>query len=261
MNLLYGENIDVRFGEQQILDRVSVQLPEGAITAIVGPNGSGKSTLLRALSRSVRLQNGTICFAGRDISAIKRNVLAQEMAVLPQSPLAPPDLTVRDLVEYGRYPHRRWWRRGDERDAGIVNDAMRQTGVHAMSERLVNTLSGGERQRVWIAMALAQQPKLLLLDEPTTYLDISHQLEIMELLAKLNREQGLTVGMVIHDINHAVNYAQNIVVLKEGRIALAGIPQTVIEPGLLRNVFGVESELAITQEGRTQVMITGLCKG
>ncbi len=261
MNLLYGENIEVRFGELQILHRVSVQLPEGAITAIVGPNGSGKSTLLRALSRSVTLQKGNIYFAGRDISAIKRSVLAQEMAVLPQSPLAPADLTVRDLVEYGRYPHRRWWRRGDEREAGIVNDAMQQTGVHAMAERLVNTLSGGERQRVWIAMALAQQPKLLLLDEPTTYLDISHQLEIMELLAKLNREQGLTVGMVIHDINHAVNYAQNIIVLKEGRIALSGIPQSVIEPGLLRNVFGVESELAITQEGRTQVMITGLCRG
>lgn len=261
MGLLQGENITVRIAERLILDRVSLDLPEGRVTAIIGPNGSGKSTLLRALTRGVRLEQGNVRLNDRDIGRIKPTQLAQELAVLPQSPLAPADLTVRDLVEYGRYPHRRWWRASAAEEADIIAAAMEQTAVTAMAGRLVTTLSGGERQRVWIAMALAQQPKLLLLDEPTTYLDICHQLEVMELLARLNREQGLTVGMVIHDINQAAAYAQHVIVLQDGKVAVAGAPSDVLEPQLLRSVFGVESERIRTQGGVEQVLITGLCRG
>ena len=260
MELLTAQHLSVKLGERLILDDVSFQLPKGKITAIIGPNGSGKSTLLRAVSQSVKLQQGSVFFAGRALAGMNPGAIAREMAVLPQTPLAPPDLTVRDLVEYGRYPHRRWWRSVDAQEGEIINLAMRQTGVANMADRLINTLSGGERQRVWIAMAIAQQPKLLLLDEPTTYLDVSHQLEIMELLKSLNEAHGLTVGMVIHEINHAVSYAHQVVVLNEGRIAMAGSPRDAIKPELLRQVFGVESEIAHTAAGKMQLLITGLHK-
>ena len=260
MDILTANNITVSFDDKVILNDVSMLLPKGRITAIIGPNGSGKSTLLKAVSRNIKPQQGKVFFAGRDLAKMKHSLVAREMAVLPQTPLAPPDLTVRDLVEYGRYPHRSWWKRNEDGEGEIIEQAMRQTGVGSMSDRLISTLSGGERQRVWIAMAIAQQPQLLLLDEPTTYLDVSHQLEIMELLKRLNEERGLTVGMVIHEINHAAAYAHQVVVLKDGRVAMAGSPQEAIEPTLLRSVFGVESEIAYTGAGKMQLLITGLHK-
>lgn len=260
MPMMNTKQIAVSFDGKQVLKNITLNVEKGQMISILGPNGSGKSTFLKVLSRNLKPDQGSVYLDGHDLLELKAKVVAKKMAVLPQSPQAPKDLTVRDLVEYGRYPHQSWWQGRSKEDDDCVNWALLETGLENMSERIVSTLSGGERQRVWIAMALAQKPEVLLLDEPTTYLDICHQLEIMELLAEFNRVHKITVAMVLHDINHAARYSDRIVVVHQGQVFAVGEPKDVITAHTLRTVFGVESEITIDHLGKPVVLITGLTK-
>ena len=239
--IIKAQNICVSINDKEIVHNLSLEIPEGKVTAIIGPNGCGKSTTLKALSRILPYK-GSVTFKGNEMSALSQREFAKSLAILTQSPQAPSDLTVNDLVEMGRFPHRGFLGRGGKDDKEHVEWALEQTGVTAMRNRLLNTLSGGERQRAWIAMALAQRPEVLLLDEPTTYLDICHQLEIMQLIGRLNRELGLTVVMVVHDLNHAIMYADHVVVVKEGKLVTSGAPREIITADLLAEVFKVKAD-------------------
>ena len=239
--IIKAQNICVSINDKEIVHNLSLEIPEGKVTAIIGPNGCGKSTTLKALSRILPYK-GSVTFKGSEMSALSQREFAKSLAILTQSPQAPSDLTVNDLVEMGRFPHRGFLGRGGKDDKEHVEWALVQTGVTAMRNRLLNTLSGGERQRAWIAMALAQRPEVLLLDEPTTYLDICHQLEIMQLIGRLNQELGLTVVMVVHDLNHAIMYADHVVVVKAGKLVTSGAPREIITADLLAEVFKVKAD-------------------
>lgn len=249
MGVINADNIIVKLSDKIILKGITLEIPKGKVTAIIGPNGCGKSTTLKALARIIPHAHGNITYDGQDINTFSNKEFAKRLAILTQSPQSPPDLTVTDLVELGRFPHRSWWKRNTTEDEQCVEWALKQTSMRHMRSRLLSTLSGGERQRAWIAMALAQKPQVLLLDEPTTYLDISHQLEVMKLLKKLNNELGLTVIMVLHDINHALQYADNIAVMKRGEIVAVGEPEETISPDLLREVFRVKVDKFIGSNG------------
>jgi iron complex transport system ATP-binding protein len=250
MAILSANGITVNLGDKLIINNLSISVSPEKIMSIVGPNGSGKSTLLKALSRNLKPSAGTINLFGLDIQSYSAQKLASQMAVLHQAARAPSDLTVRDLVEYGRFPHRKWWQNKNKDDEDIVDSALIDTGLIKLANRLVNTLSGGEQQRAWIAMALAQRPRILLLDEPTTYLDIAHQLEIMELIADLNKSQGLTIVMVLHDLNQAAQYSDTIAVLQQGKLYSLGSPREIITPLMLRDIFGVEADIWLDDDGR-----------
>ena len=239
--IIKAQNISVSINEKEIVHGISLDIPEGKVTAIIGPNGCGKSTTLKALSRILPYK-GSITFKGQEMSTLSQREFAKCLAILTQSPQAPSDLTVNDLVEMGRFPHRGFLGRAGKDDKEHVEWALEQTGVKEMRYRLLNTLSGGERQRAWIAMALAQRPEVLLLDEPTTYLDICHQLEIMQLIGRLNQELGLTVVMVVHDLNHAIMYADHVVVVKAGQLVTSGAPREIITADLLADVFKVKAD-------------------
>lgn len=239
--IIKAQNICVSINDKEIVHNLSLEIPEGKVTAIIGPNGCGKSTTLKALSRILPYK-GNVTFKGKEMSSISQREFAKYLAILTQSPQAPSDLTVNDLVEMGRFPHRSFLGRGGKDDQEHVKWALAQTGVTGMRNRLLNTLSGGERQRAWIAMALAQRPEVLLLDEPTTYLDICHQLEIMQLIIRLNQELGLTVVMVVHDLNHAIMYADHVVVVKAGKLVTSGAPREIITADLLADVFRVKAD-------------------
>ena len=239
--IIKAQNICVSINDKEIVHNLSLEIPEGKVTAIIGPNGCGKSTTLKALSRILPYK-GSVTFKGNEMCALSQREFAKSLAILTQSPQAPSDLTVNDLVEMGRFPHRGFLGRGGKDDKEHVEWALAQTGVTAMRNRLLNTLSGGERQRAWIAMALAQRPEVLLLDEPTTYLDICHQLEIMQLIGRLNQELGLTVVMVVHDLNHAIMYADHVVVVKAGKLVTSGAPREIITADLLAEVFKVKAD-------------------
>ncbi len=258
MNILATENLSLCFGEKRVVEELSLTIEKGKILSILGPNGSGKSTLLKALSRKLKPTSGVVYFTGKDIQTFNSKNLACQLAVLMQSPQAPGDLTVRNLVEYGRYPHQHWWKGQSKEDNNLVDWALEQTGISNMENRLVNTLSGGEQQRTWIAMALAQKPGVLLLDEPTTYLDICHQLEIMDLIVRLNKENGITVVMVLHDINHAARYSDLIAVLRQGKLFAVGQPVEVITTTMLRDVFNVEADICVGRDDRPICIIQGL---
>lgn len=240
--ILQAHNIDIGINNKTIVHDLSLDIPEGKITAIIGPNGCGKSTTLKALSRIWPCLKGNVTFKGKDIKDFSHRDFAQCLAILTQSPQAPTDLTVQDLVEMGRFPYRGFLGRSSKDDDKHVEWALQQTNMTNMRKRLLHTLSGGERQRAWIAMALAQRPEVLLLDEPTTYLDICHQLEVMKLLVKLNRELGLTVVMVIHDLNHALQFAEYVAVMKSGELVKCGAPSDIVTSKLLADVFRVKAE-------------------
>lgn len=258
--LLEAKHVDIGVNEKIIVHDLSLQIPAGRITAIIGPNGCGKSTTLKALSRVWPCRKGGVFFQGRDIKSFSQRELAQSLAILTQGPQAPADLTVEDLAEMGRFPHRGFLGRAAKDDGEQVAWALAQTNMTGMRRRLLHTLSGGERQRAWIAMALAQRPQALLLDEPTTYLDICHQLEVMQLLLKLNRELGLTVVMVVHDLNHAIQYADYAAVLKQGRLFTCGAPKEIITARLLAQVFGVRADEFICSNGLRALLPVDLCR-
>jgi iron complex transport system ATP-binding protein len=222
-----------------VADDLSIAIPDGRITAIVGPNGCGKSTLLRALARLLRPQSGSVLLDGVDIARLSTRTVATQVGILPQSPVVPDGLAARDLVGRGRHPHQRWFRQWSYDDERAVDAAMAATATSELAERLVDELSGGQRQRVWIAMALAQGTDILLLDEPTTFLDLAHQVDVLELLTTLNAEQGRTVVLVLHDLNQACRYADHVIAMADGTVAAAGAPREVITEELVQRVFGL----------------------
>lgn len=259
MPILSAKNITITLNHKEILKDVNLCIGEGKRTVILGPNGSGKSTVLKALAGLLRCTSGKIYFEQQELQHISKHKLAQKMAILPQGAEAPRDLTVGELVEYGRFPYRKWWGRAPKDDEKCVNWALKQTGMNQFQHRLVHTLSGGERQRAWIAMALAQSPRVLLLDEPTTYLDIAHQLEVMHIISKLNRDSGISVVMVLHDMNHAIQFADEIIILKDGVIFDKGEPEKVITVDMLKKVFGVSADVFTNCDGKT-VLVPKLLK-
>lgn len=236
--VLQAERIVVDYGARPVLDDLSLSIGQGTTLALVGPNGSGKSTLLKALARLLAPRVGRVWLDGQPIIGTAPREVARRLAVLPQSPAIPQGLTVREVVQQGRHPHRGALRGLRSDDHAAVTDALDVTGLTGFADRMVDRLSGGERQRVWIALTLAQQTPLLLLDEPTTFLDIGHQLEVLALVARLRIERGLTAVLVLHDLNQAARHADRMVVLSGGRIVADGPPVEVLTPRLCAEVFG-----------------------
>lgn len=241
--MIRAENLSLCYeGSTTVVHQLTLTLQAGHITALVGPNGCGKSTLLRGLSRLLKPTHGTVMLDGQNIHAMKAKDLARQLGILPQAPTAPEGLTVHELVSQGRYPHQNWFQQWSAEDERIVAEALEMTNLTLFADRPVDTLSGGQRQRAWIAMALAQQTDILLLDEPTTYLDLAHQIDVLDLLAELN-DRGRTIVMVLHDLNQAARYADTIVALRGGQIVAQGTPEAVIIPENILQVFGLESQV------------------
>ena len=240
---LEARGLAAGYAERAVLSGLDLALPPGRITAIVGANACGKSTLLRCLARLLAPSGGAALLDGADIRRLPARALARRMGLLPQSPLAPEGVTVAELASRGRHPHHGLLSRWSREDDAAVAEALEATGMTALAERPVDALSGGQRQRAWLAMALAQRTEILLLDEPTTYLDIAHQVEVLDLLADLNRARGTTVVMVLHDLNLAARYADLLVAMAGGRIHAAGPPEEVLTEAMAREVFGLESRV------------------
>ncbi|WP_261665146.1 ABC transporter ATP-binding protein [Deinococcus sp. Marseille-Q6407] len=240
---LEASHLTLGYSNQAILNDLNFSLRGGAVTSLVGANGCGKSTLLRALSRLLVPSGGAVLLDGQDLHRLNPKAVARRLAILPQGPVAPEGLTVEQLVWLGRHPHQGLLGGRSEADRAQVAWALSQTGMTAFVSRPLEALSGGQRQRAWIAMSLAQSTPVLLLDEPTTYLDISHQLEVLELAQRLNREQGKTVVMVLHDLNQAVRYSDELVAVQGGRVYAQGDPAELMTPELLRDVFGLKAHL------------------
>jgi iron complex transport system ATP-binding protein len=240
---LAAEGLSIGYGRTTIVHDLHLTIPRGAFTVLVGPNGSGKSTILRSLARLLGTQSGTILLDGASIADLPAKELARRIGVLSQSPAAPEGLTVRDLVQQGRYPHRSLFGRWSGRDEESCAHAIALTGMDAFQDRPLDSMSGGERQRAWIAMALAQETDILLLDEPTTFLDLAHQLEILDLVADLVHERGKTVVAVLHDLNQAARYGDHMVLLKQGRVVATGRPAEVMTAAAIADVFGVAASV------------------
>ena len=224
-----------------VVDGLDLAVPQRALTVVIGANACGKSTLLRTLARALRPLGGTVLLDGADVATVPSRRLARALGMLPQDPVAPEGLRVADLVGRGRHPHHGWFERWSAHDDEVVAEALAATGTTELADRHVDELSGGQRQRVWIAMALAQDPDVLLLDEPTTFLDLTHQLEVLDLLADLNAERGTTIVMVLHDLNLAARYADHLVVMADGAVLAEGGPAEVITPEVLRAAFRLEA--------------------
>lgn len=240
---LYTEKLHISYGERLIVKNLSVNIPDKKITTIIGSNGCGKSTLLKAITRIISHQSGSVILDGENISTEHTKSLAKKMAILPQTPESASGLTVGELVSYGRFPYQKGFGRLSKQDYQTIDWALEVTGTKDYKFRLVDSLSGGQRQRVWIAMALAQETDIIFLDEPTTYLDMAHQLEVLELLQKLNKEQERTVVMVLHDLNQAARFADYIIALKDGEIVKAGTCDEVITHDVLKKVFHIDAEI------------------
>ena len=244
------EKLGVKIGHKVILHDLSVSFAAGKRTAVVGPNGAGKSTLLRMAAGLSGNYSGTIRLDGTDIRKISRRAMAQKLAILPQGATVPADTTVQQLVDYGRFPYRSWFHPGNvKKDREAVEWAMAVTKVEQFANRQLQTLSGGERQRAFLAMALAQQPQYLLLDEPTTYLDIAHQLEVMEIVTHIKEQYGMTVIMVLHDINHALQYADELAVLTNHKVIAQGTPRDILTVDMLAKVFHVKADIFTNSQG------------
>ena len=239
---LAARGVAVGYGARPVIDGLDVAIPPGVITTIIGPNGCGKSTLLRTLSRLLKPTSGTVVLDGEDIAGLRTRDVAKKLGLLPQAPVAPEGLTVSDLVARGRHPHQSWLRQWSSDDADVVRRALAMTGVSDLADRPVDSLSGGQRQRVWISMTLAQGTDLLLLDEPTTYLDLAHAIDVLDLVDDLH-ESGCTVVMVLHDLNLATRYSDNLVVLRDGAILAQGHPREVITAELLHEAFGLRAKV------------------
>ncbi|MFD6859918.1 ABC transporter ATP-binding protein [Rhodococcus sp. NPDC060090] len=240
---LVAEHLRLGYGDRLIVDDLDLEIPTGVITTIIGPNGCGKSTLLRSLSRLLKPRAGHVLLDGHQITKMRTRDVARVLGMLPQAPVAPEGLTVADLVARGRHPHQTWMRQWSGDDEDVVSTALARTGIADLADRPVDELSGGQRQRAWISMALAQGTDILLLDEPTTYLDLAHSIEVLDLVDQLHSELGRTVVMVLHDLNLAVRYSDHLVVMRDGKVIASGPPTQVISVELLRDVFGLDASV------------------
>jgi ABC-type cobalamin/Fe3+-siderophores transport system ATPase subunit len=252
---LHASGLTLAYDQRVVCEALDVEIPDGSFTVIVGPNACGKSTLLRALARLMRPRAGTVLLDGRPIGSIGSKEVARRLGLLPQSPVAPDAITVADLVARGRYPHQgilRQWSRADER---AVVEAMRSTGIEDLAGRAVDELSGGQRRRVWLAMVLAQETPIVLLDEPTTFLDIAHQIEVLDLCADLHEERGHTLVAVLHDLNHACRYATHLIAMSDGRIVAEGEPAQIVDAGLVERVFGLRCRVIEDPETGTPLIV------
>ncbi|MFC5730576.1 MULTISPECIES: ABC transporter ATP-binding protein [Nocardioides] len=240
-----AEGVTLGYKGRRVIDGLDLVIPPGRVTAIVGPNACGKSTLLRGLARLHPLDGGRVTVDGQDARSLSRRQLARLVGVLPQTSIAPDGVRVAELVGRGRFPHQGWFGRHTSDDDEVVMRSLVATGVADLAERRLEELSGGQRQRVWIAMVLAQQTSAVLLDEPTTYLDVTHQLELLDLLSDLNEERGTTVVMVLHELNHAARYADHLVVMSRGRVVAEGDPGDVLTVDSVRDAFGLDAEVVV----------------
>lgn len=252
---LVAEQLTLGYGDRSVIEDLDLTVPPGRITTIVGPNACGKSTLLRSMSRLLAPRSGQVVLDGASVHRMPAKQLARTLGLLPQSPIAPEGITVADLVGRGRHPHQgiftRWTREDDE----AVAEALLATDTVSLADRAVDELSGGQRQRVWIAMALAQHTDLLLLDEPTTFLDVSHQVEVLDLLTDLNQRRGTTIVMVLHDLNLAARYADHLIALRNGSVHSAGDPASVLTPEMVESVFGIESQVIVDPTSGKPLML------
>jgi len=252
---LRAENVTFGYGERHVVDGLDIVIPDHSLTVIVGANGCGKSTLLKGLARRLAPRTGTVLLDGVSIRSLPSKEVARRLGLLPQSPLAPDGITVADLVGRGRYPHQGVLRQWSAADQLAVDDAMSAARIADLADRYVDELSGGQRQRVWLAMALAQQTPIMLLDEPTTFLDIAHQVGVLDLCAELNTALGRTLVMVLHDLNHACRYASHLVVMRDGRILAQGAPRDIVTPDLIEDAFGLACRIIDDPESGTPLVI------
>ncbi|WP_307544236.1 ABC transporter ATP-binding protein [Streptomyces sp. V3I8] len=252
---LRASGLRLAYDNRLVVDGLDLAVPPGRITAIVGANACGKSTLLRALARLLGPKEGAVHLDGRALQSIPSRELAQRLGILPQSPVAPEGLTVIDLVNRGRSPHQTWWRQWSKADEQAVHEALAATGMTDLADRPVDELSGGQRQRAWIAMAVAQGTPVLLLDEPTTYLDLAHQIDVLDLITDLNRRENRTVVMVLHDLNQACRYADHVVAMKAGKIVAEGSPAEVITAGTVEDVFDLTCRITMDPVSHTPLVI------
>jgi len=243
MSTLEAKGLGLSYGDHYIFENLNLSIPKGKITVFIGSNGCGKSTLLRSMARLLKPQRGSVLLDGDNIAAMSTKEVARKLAILPQGPTAPEGLTVLQLVKQGRYPYQTWLKQWSREDESIVHSALEATGMSELSERAVDSLSGGQRQRAWIAMTLAQETPIILLDEPTTYLDLTHQIEVLDLLYEMNDRDQRTIVMVLHDINLACRYADHIVAIRDGKIEAQGLPGEVVNVQLIEQVFRLKCEI------------------
>jgi iron complex transport system ATP-binding protein len=252
---LRAAGLRLAYGDRVVVPDLSLLVPPGRITVIVGANACGKSTLLRALARLLSPRAGQVLLGGRPVHELPTRVVARELGLLPQAPVAPEGLTVLDLVTRGRSPHQSWWRQWSAADEQAVTSALRATGLTDLADRPVDELSGGQRQRAWLAMAIAQQTPVLLLDEPTTFLDLAHQVDVLDLVVDLNRHEGRTIVMVLHDLNQACRYADHVIAMKSGSIVAQGEPAEVITPAIVEDVFELTCQVTTDPVSNTPLVI------
>ncbi len=242
---LMTSKLDIAYEDRLIVEDLNIQIPQGRITALVGANGSGKSTILKTMARIMQPKQGSVLLDGKSIHKQSTREVAKQLAILPQTPTAPEGLTVTELVSYGRFPYQKGFGSMKAEDKEKIAWAMEATGMLDFHDRPIDQLSGGQRQRAWIAMSLAQDTEILFLDEPTTYLDMAHQLEVLQLLEKLNATSGRTIIMVVHDLNHASRYAHHMIAIKKGKAIAEGSPTEVMTCEVLRDVFGIEADIVV----------------
>lgn len=245
MSILEAKNLTIAYGPEPVIEDLNLTIPQGQITVLIGSNGCGKSTLLRTMARLQAPRSGTVLLSGEEIAKLPTKEIAKRMSILPQGPSAPEGLTVNQLVRQGRYAHQSWLKQWSREDERMVQLALESTRLTELAERPVDALSGGQRQRAWIAMTLAQGAGTLLLDEPTTYLDMSHQIEVLDLLFELNEKEQRTIVMVLHDLNLACRYAHHVVAVNDKSIYAQGQPEDIVTRELVRDVFGMECEITI----------------
>lgn len=252
---LIAERVSLGYGDRMIVDELDLEVPAGKITSIVGANGCGKSTLLRALARLLKPRDGAVMLDARSLHEYPSKELARVLGLLPQSPITPEGIAVTELVGRGRHPHQGAFARWSKRDYEVVADALAATGISDLADRPVDELSGGQRQRVWIAMALAQETEVLLLDEPTTFLDVAHQVEVLDLLTDLNRSRGTTIVMVLHDLNLAARYSDVLVAMSGGSVRAQGSPSDILTPDLVSDVFGLDCRIVTDAVSGTPLVL------